>query len=154
MINTILTLATVTLAIPKVPPVYNGNLKYLIADLGPVIPCHPYFDSQTTWFDPFNPDEAYKSVRDILNGLSKVGFNAIRLPMWPYNNTIVGVVETGTINKVTTEYTRDQCNDMNVIIMQVIQKHTLSEPNDDNTTYFNDNYWYFKTYMSPAFAGK
>ena len=154
MINTILTLATVTLAIPKVPPVYNGNLKYLIADLGPVIPCHPYFDSQTTWFDPFNPDEAYKSVRDILNGLSKVGFNAIRLPMWPYNDTIVGVVETGTINKVTTEYTRDQCNDMNVIIMQVIQNHTLSEPNDDNTTYFNDNYWYFKTYMSPAFAGK
>lgn len=34
-------MAAVTIAAPSESPVYNGQLKYFIADLGPTFPCHP-----------------------------------------------------------------------------------------------------------------
>lgn len=76
-------MAAVITAFPKTPPVYNGNLEYFIADLGPAYPCHPFFDSWATWFDPEDDEDSYKNIRDVLDGLSKAGFNAIRLPLWP-----------------------------------------------------------------------
>lgn len=56
-------LASVTLAVRKEPPRYNGDLKYFIADLGPSFPCHPHFDSLTTYFDWTNWSNDYEYVR-------------------------------------------------------------------------------------------
>lgn len=90
MLNLIVTasavLMSVCLAFPKNPPVYNGELEYYIADLTASYPCSPYFDTDTTWFNPPNADNTYRGIRDVLNGLSDVGFNAIKLPLWPISD--------------------------------------------------------------------
>ena len=85
-------MVAVTMAVPKAPPVYNGKLEHFIADLGPSYPCHPFFEEQATWFNQDDPQDNYKAIRDVLEGLSAAGFNGIRLPMWPYSDEIKGEV--------------------------------------------------------------
>ena len=75
-------IAAVT-AEPAGGPSYNGDLKYFIADLGPSFPCHPLYSRTDTWFFADDADEGFLGIRTILDSLAKVGFNAIRLPMWP-----------------------------------------------------------------------
>lgn len=90
-------LATVIMAVPKQKPLYNGELKHYIADLTAAFPCSPYFDSDITWFEADRDDNAYRGIRNVLNGLSDVGFNAIRLPMWPDSEEVFGEVRSSEI---------------------------------------------------------
>lgn len=39
-------------------------------------------------------------------------------------------------------------------VLSVLRNNTLSKPNEDNTSYYDDEYWYFKTYWSPAFEAR
>lgn len=83
-------LALLASGVPISPPVYNGNLKLFIADLGPAYPCHPLYDFDETWFYPDNTANQNLTIRKILDGLSNKGFNAIRLPMWPDSDKVFG----------------------------------------------------------------
>lgn len=83
-------LALLAAGVPISPPVYNGNLKLFIADLGPAYPCHPLYDFDETWFYPDNTANQNLTIRKILDGLSNKGFNAIRLPMWPDSDKVFG----------------------------------------------------------------
>lgn len=100
-------MAAVILATPQSPPIYNGKLQMYIADLGATFPCHPLFDSDQTWFNQDNPKDDNKAIRDVLNGLAKAGFNAIRLPMWPYSDEVSGQVFSSQIGSTSSNFTRD-----------------------------------------------
>jgi hypothetical protein len=75
---------------PKTPPVYNGNLKYFIADVAPGYPCHKNYYYDDTWFFADDKKINWEGIRNVLNGLSAHGFNAIRLPMWPDDDRVNG----------------------------------------------------------------
>ena len=81
MIGTFLMFAVTVLAAIKTPPQYNGKLEYYIADLGPGYPCHPLYTKESTWFDGDDPTGV--QIKAVLEQLSAIGFNGIRLPMWP-----------------------------------------------------------------------
>ena len=89
----------------------------------------------------------------MLDGLSKAGFNSIRLPLWPRSEEVKGVVTSLDINPVKELYSRDRCNNISNLILATMKNHTLSKPSEDETSYFDDNYHYFKVYWSPAFDG-
>ena len=90
----------------------------------------------------------------MLNGLSDVGFNAIKLPLWPYSDQIKGRVLTASIGGQTERWDRDRCDKISKTILQVLRNHTLSQPNEDDTSYFDDKYHYFKVYWAPAFDAR
>jgi len=108
-----------------------------------------------TWFNQDDETDNYKAIRDVLDGLSEAGFNGIRLPMWPVNDEIKGSVTPFALSgDETKNFTRDMCNDLSVTILEVLKTHELSQPNEDNTTYFDDDFHYFKVYWSPAYDGR
>lgn len=90
----------------------------------------------------------------MLNGLSDVGFNAIKLPLFPISDDIKGELELSNIGGSTEPWTRNQCNDISKTIVDVLKNHTLSRPDQDNTSYFDDKYHYFKVYWAPMFDAR
>jgi hypothetical protein len=143
-----------TNAVRKDPPKYNGGLKYYVADLTSAYPCSPHFDTTITWFAPNDVDAAYRRIRQVLDGLSDVGFNAIKLPLFPYSDEVSGRVVTSFISGTTEKWTRNDCHDISKAILAVMGNHTLSRPNDNDVDYYDDKYWYFKIYWAPAFDGR
>lgn len=129
-------------------------MQHYIADLGPTYPCHPMFDSDQTWFSQDDDKDDWKSIRNVLDGLSEAGFNAIRLPMWPVSDEIGGRVFTQQIGASSQNFTRDECNQLSTNILSVLRNHTLAKPDEDNTTYYDDNFYYFKVYWSPAYEAR
>ena len=83
-------LARLVIGEPKIPPVYNGNLQYFIADVAPGYPCHKNYYYDDTWFFADDDNSNWLGIRNVLNGLSAHGFNAIRLPMWPEDERVNG----------------------------------------------------------------
>jgi hypothetical protein len=158
MINFLFTAAALLISFctaePKTPPVYNGDLEYYIADLSSGYPCSPYFNSEITWFSPDAEGNTYRGIRDMLNGLSDVGFNAIKLPLFPVSDDIKGVLEVSSIGGNTEEWSRDQCNQISSTIIDVMRNHTLSRPNQDNESFFDDKYHYFKVYWAPMYDAR
>lgn len=74
--------------------------------------------------------------------------------MWPVNEEIQGSVEAFEVNARSKIYTRDQCNNLSTLILNTLRDHTLQAPNEDETTFFDDDYHYFKVYWSPAFDNR
>lgn len=63
-------------------------------------------------------------------------------------------METTSIGGAKEKWDRDQCHGISTIILDVLRNHTLSKPNEDNTSYFDDKFHYFKVYWAPAFEGR
>ena len=91
----------------------------------------------------------------MLNGLSDVGFNAIKLPMWPYTgDEILGSVRSSQIGSSLQNFTRDECDKISMQILEVLRHHELSNPNEDDTSYYDDDYHYFKVMWGPGYESR
>ncbi len=86
--------------------------------------------------------------------MATAGFNGIRLPLWPYSDEVKGDFLTAESVSVLKKFTRNDCNELSVTILKVLRNHTLSKPEENNSSYFDDNYNFFKVYWSPAFEGR
>jgi hypothetical protein len=141
-------------AVKKVPPSYNGELRHFIADLGPMYPCHPFFDMTNTWVDWEDERDDYETIRNVLNGLSKAGFNGVRLPMWPYSDEVRGSARAFGSSTKVIPYNNNTCNAISLRILEVLRMHKLADALGSPDDYTDDNYYYFSVHWSPAFDGR
>ena len=125
---------------PATPPKYNGQLKLFIADIGPMYPCHPMYDRSWTDANALDQGDDFGGIRAVLNGLADQGFNAVRLPLWPESDKIVG--KNGE--------TRNECDLISKYVNEAIHSTAL----DFNGNRINDKYHFFTLYYSPAFDAK
>ena len=79
---------------------YNGKIQYFIADIATTSPCHPKYERSFTWIDTSDGD----SMDFVLNGLVDAGFNAIRLPMWPESDKLLGPDPTNELRDITRDF--------------------------------------------------
>ena len=69
---------------------YNGSIKYFIADLAPSFPCHPSYQENMTYFNMATDESNWNTIATILTGLQQIGFNGVRLPMFPESSGVYG----------------------------------------------------------------
>ena len=116
--------------------IYNGDMRFFLADLAPTYPCHPLYERDYTWIqsDEENPDRS--QVRFVLEGLAKAGFNGVRLPMWPESDEVSGPNPNNPAVNVDHEW----CTKLTYNIFKVIEEAE-----------FGDEYYNFYTYLAPGF---
>jgi hypothetical protein len=74
--------------------------------------------------------------------------------LWPNSTDIKGEYISQDKNGVNVTFSKDECDNLSLLILNVLRNHTYSKPDQDNTSFYDDNYWYFKVYWSPAFDGR
>ena len=99
-----MTTASVLISVTAVNTVYNGDIRYFLADLGPTYPCHPLYERDMTWIDS---NTAGASIKYVLEGLSEAGFNGVRLPMWAESDQVNGPDPFNPAVDIDHEYCTD-----------------------------------------------
>ena len=90
------------------------------------------YERDYTWIE----SDREQSVKYVLEGLVKAGFNGVRLPMWPESDEVNGPNPYNPAINVDHSY----CSELTTKIVDVIKNSKKSDPWDDFYIYLSPGY--------------